>query len=168
MPAYLLTARALKSGFQVAQGQARCSWIHVLDLAEMYLKLIDFALSGTSAAEGLELWGPEAYYFGGSEEIAFADFMAAMVPVLYENGVVQSTEIRSFDVEHIARASIGGENYDPDSAPPPADSWAMHIALSYGTNMRVQASRMRTLGWKPERESVVNTFKDVIPTHLAL
>jgi hypothetical protein len=167
-PGFLLTARALKSGFQVAEGQNRSSWIHVLDIAKMYLTLIDFALSGTSTAEGLELWGPEAYYFGAAEEIIFADLMAALVPVFYEHGVIQSTEIKSCDVELIARASLGGEGYDADSPPPPADSWAMHIAIMYGVNMRLQASRMRILGWKAERGPIANTFKDVISTHLAL
>ncbi|ORY56832.1 uncharacterized protein BCR38DRAFT_450167 [Pseudomassariella vexata] len=167
-PGILLTARAFNSGFQIDEGQNRHSWIHVLDIAEIYLKLIGHALDGNATVEGLQLWGPEAYYFATSEEISFADFITGLVPVLHKHGVIQSTEIKPVSVIDAARASIWGKDYKPDAAPPPEDSWAMHISILYGINMRIRGSRMFKLGWMAERGSVVDTFEDVIAAHLAL
>ncbi|KAI1858038.1 uncharacterized protein JN550_012931 [Neoarthrinium moseri] len=171
-PALFLTARAFKSGWQIAQGENTHAWIHVADLARMYLLLVNDAIDNltgqTSVAAPFDIWGPEAYYFGTGEDISFAKFMAHLAPVLKDTGVIKNTEIKSVSVTEAARASIAGEDYDPDAPPPALDSWAMHIAIMYGINMRLGASRMQKLGWKPERGSVIETFAEVVSEYLQL
>lgn len=174
-PALLTTARAFGSGFQIARGENTLAWIHVDDLARIYMILVGDALAALAGAPvqrpagHLPVWGPEAYYFGTGEDISFADFMRGLVAVLKEHGVVDSTEIRSVNVTEAARISLAGPDgeYDAMAAPPPPDSWAMHISIMYGVNMRVHASRISRLGWKPEKGSVVDTFKDIVPQYLA-
>lgn len=169
-PAIFSTARAFKSGFQIAQGENTHAWIHVEDLARMYIVLVDnaaAALAGkTLDPPPFDIWGPDAYYFGTSEDISFGNFITSLVPVLKEHGVVESTEIKSVTVTEAARASIAGSDYDPDAPPPALDSWAMHIAIMYGINMRVRASRMQKLSWKPQRGSIVDSFPEVIAEFL--
>ncbi|KAJ4388683.1 hypothetical protein N0V93_006142 [Gnomoniopsis smithogilvyi] len=174
-PAILTTARAFGSGFQIAQGENASAWIHVNDLTNIFLILIDDAiatLAGTpiKRAEELQLWGPEAYYFGTEENIVFSDFMQALTPVLLEQGVVKSGEIRSVNVTEAARISLAGpgKEYDPLAPPPPADSWAMHISVMYGINMRIQSSRMKKLGWEPEKGALARSLPDVVSRYLEL
>ncbi|KAF6825228.1 nucleoside-diphosphate-sugar epimerase [Colletotrichum musicola] len=166
-PALFMTARAFKSGWQIAQGENTHAWIDVSDLAGIYLVLVGKAINGASSeSEPFDIWGPKAYYFGTSEDISFAKFMEGLVPVLKEHGVIQSTEVKSVSVVEAARASIAGSDYDPDAPPPPPDTWAMHIAIMYGINMRIGATRMQKLGWKPERGSIVETFPQVVAEFL--
>lgn len=174
-PALVTTARAFNSGFLIAQGENSASWIHVLDLARIFMVLVDDALAALAGkpverpAQVLPLWGPEAYYFGTGENISFGDFMRGLVPVLHEHGVIASTEVKSVNVTEAARISLAGPGgeYDADAPPPPPDSWAMHISIMYGVNMRIHASRMQRLGWKPEMGSVVDTFRDIVPGYLS-
>lgn len=174
-PALVTTARAFNSGFQIAQGENTVAWIHVMDLARIFMILVDDALAALAGkpierpAEVLPLWGPEAYYFGTGGEISFADFMKGLAPVLHEHGVIKSTELKSVNVTEAARISLAGPGgeYDADAPPPPPDSWAMHISIMYGVNMRINASRIGRLGWKPEMGSVVDTFREVVPYYLA-
>lgn len=141
-----------------------------MDLANMFLILVNDALASVQQGQESKLWGPEAYYFGVGDNIAFADFMKALVPVLHQHGVIASPDIMSVDVVQAARISLAGpgKEYDPLAPSPPPDSWAMHIAIMYGVNMRIRASRMEKLGWKAEMGSVVETFPEVIAEYLRL
>lgn len=180
-PALVVTARAFGSGFQIARGENAHAWVHVLDLARIYMVLVDDALAalagapgvGAGGAEGpgggLPLWGAEAYYFGAGEVVTFGDFMRRLVPVLHGHGVIGSTEIRSVNVTEAARISLAGPDGQyggADAAAAAADSWAMHISIMYGINMRVKASRIERLGWKPEQGSVMDSLQDIIPEFL--
>ncbi|KAH0424862.1 nucleoside-diphosphate-sugar epimerase [Colletotrichum camelliae] len=165
-PAIFLTARAMKTGWQIAEGENTHAWIDVSDLARIFLILIGKAINGASDSEPFELWGPEAYYFATGEDISFAKFMKHLVPILKQHGVIESEEVKSVSVVEAARTSMGGSDYDPDDTPPPPDTWAMHIAIMYGINMRVSASRMEKLGWKAEKGSVVDTFSEVVTEFL--
>lgn len=161
-PALLLTVRALKTGFQIAEGENRHAWIDVTDLAAVYGLVLERARAGDAAA-----FGAEAYYFGAGEEVRFADFMASgVVPRLQRHGVLASADVRAVSVNDAARASMFGENFNPDAPPPAPDSWAMHIAVMYGINMRIRASRIARLGWKPERPSVIETLDEVLDAYL--
>ena len=103
-PALLLTARALKTGFQIAEGENRHAWIDVADLAAAYGLVLARARAGDAAA-----FGAEAYYFGAGEEVRFADFMAAGVaPRLRRHGVLASADVRAVSVHDAARASMSG------------------------------------------------------------
>lgn len=174
-PSILTTARAFGSGFQIAQGQNASAWIHVDDLAKMYLVLVDDALAALAGAPiertyELQVWGSEAYYFGIEDNVVFSDFMKALVPVLLEQGVIQSGEIRSVNVTQAAQIGLAGpgKEYDPLAPPPPPDSWAMYIVIMYGINMRLRGSRMEKLGWKAEKGSVIRALSEVVSTYLQL
>lgn len=171
-PAIFLTSRAFRSGFQIAQGENTHAWIDVSDLAKMYIVLVDHAIAGLNGTASdsvpFDIWGPDAYYFGTSEDISFNKFISHLAPVLKDQGVIESTEIKSVSVTEAARASIAGTDYDPDAPPPALDSWAMHIAIMYGINMRVRASRMEKLSWKPEKGSIVESFPEVVAEYLKL
>lgn len=169
-------ARAMKSGFQIERGENQLGFVHVLDLAQMYMLLIDDALgslSGSNATATTEHpippWGPHAHYFGVTENIRFSELMRnGLVPVMFENGIIESTEVVSTSASKVARAILYGDGYDPDGPPPPPDSWALHVAAALGLNMRIVAARMAKLGWKPVQGSAVRSYVDAIPLYLRL
>lgn len=169
-PAILTTARAFNCGFQIAEGLNQAAWIHVEDLADIFLILIADALDKQASKTTVpwSLWGPEAYYFGVAENIPFADFMQALAPVLKAKGVIADDKIESVSVKDAARISLAGPGgeYDPDAPPPPVDSWAMHIAVMYGVNMRLKPSRIEALGWKAKMGPMVDTFSGVVAEFL--
>lgn len=174
-PAIMNTARAFGSGFQIEQGDNRHAWIHVDDLAEIFVLLVHDALAALTGKPSplpkvdFPLWGREAYYFASGEDIRFGDFMHALAPVLCQQGVIgDSSNIESVNVTEAARKSLAGPGgeYDPLGPPPPPDSWAMHIAIMYGVNMRIRPSRMERLGWKAKKGSVVATFPEVLARFL--
>lgn len=166
-------ARAMKSGFQIERGENQLGFVHVLDLAQMYMLLIDDALASLSGSNITEhripLWGSQAYYFGVTENIRFSELMRnGLVPVMFENGIIESTEVVSTSASEVARAILYGDGYDPDGPAPPPDSWALHVAAALGLNMRIVAARMAKLGWKPVQGSVVRSYDDAIPLYLRL
>ncbi|KAK8066209.1 nucleoside-diphosphate-sugar epimerase protein [Apiospora hydei] len=160
-PGFILTSRAFKAGFQIAQGENQHAWIHVEDIADMYMLLVEKALAADQ-----NCWGKEAYYFGVGEVIPFSDLMQRLAPVLHKHGVIESAKVQSVDTNDAAKASMYGANYSEESVPPAADSWAMHIAIMYGVNMRLRATRMTKLGWKPQKGPIVETFDEVFGSFL--
>ncbi|KAK7934913.1 hypothetical protein PG985_000408 [Apiospora marii] len=160
-PGFVLTARAFKTGFLIAKGENQHSWIHVEDLADMYLLLVEKALASDQSC-----WGEEAYYFGAAETVTFSDVMQGLAPVLLKHGVIESEKMQSVDATVAAKASMYGDNYTEETAPPAEDSWAMHIAILFGINMRLQPTRMTKLGWKPQKGSIVETFDEVLSSFL--
>ncbi|KAK7954116.1 hypothetical protein PG996_015002 [Apiospora saccharicola] len=160
-PGIVLTARAFKTGFLIAQGENEHAWIHVEDLANMYLLLVEKALASDQSC-----WGEEAYYFGAAENITFSDAMHSLAPVLLKHGVIDSTKMQSVDAMVAAKASMYGDSYTEEVVPPAADSWAMHIAILFGINMRLRATGMTKLGWKPQKGPIVGTFDEVLSSFL--
>ncbi|KAK8031621.1 NAD(P)-binding protein [Apiospora arundinis] len=160
-PGIVRTARAFKSPFQIAQGENRHAWIHVEDIADMYLLLVAKALASDQSC-----WGKEAYYFGVAEVIGFSEAMQTLGPVLLKHGVMERAEMRSVDADDAAKACLYGDSYTEDSVPPPADSWAIQIAILFGVNMRLRATRMTQLGWKPQKGLIVGTFDEVFGNYL--
>lgn len=177
----LKAARALKRGFQIQSGENRLGFIHVLDLADMYMLLINDALASlsggssstttttTTTESAMSLWGPEAYYFGVAENISFREFMGeGLAPVMLANRIIESADILSTSASEVARAIVHGDDYASDAPAPPLDSWASHVAAALGLNMRIVSSRMRKLGWTPKQGPVVRSFDDAIPLYLRL
>ncbi|KAK7745131.1 hypothetical protein SLS62_009930 [Diatrype stigma] len=179
----LKAARALKRGFQIESGENQLGFVHVLDLADMYMLLISNALvslSGgsndtttttttTTTESTMSLWGPEAYYFGVAENMSFREFMGeGLAPAMLANGIIESADIVSTSSSEVARAILHGDNYASDAPAPPPDSWASHVAAALGLNMRIVSSRMKKLGWMPKQGPLVRSFDDAIPLYLRL
>ena len=164
LPLILKPIRASSSGFSISSGKNIQSYIHVVDLARIYLLLLSHALNqrqaGADTKSDTQIWGSEAYYFAEQEELSFREFMEALLPVLQKHGQLTGSEIKEIDVNAVAEA-MGVAN-----GVPVTDSWAMHVAIMFGTNMRVRSTRARALGWKPQEVGVAQTLDEVLGKYL--
>jgi len=161
LPHLLNAITYVSAGFTVSEGRNMIAYVHALDLARIYLLLLHHALH---PSPNTSVWGSQAYYFGASHELSFTDFMVAVVRALGKKGVLASEEIKQIDLIQVARG-IGVSEREEMLAP---DSWAMHIAVMFGCNMRVCASRARALGWEPREQSVEDTLEVVLGKYLEM
>ncbi|KAK8109160.1 hypothetical protein PG984_014961 [Apiospora sp. TS-2023a] len=174
MPALFQCVRAFRSAFMIGEGANAVGMIHVRDFARIHMVLIDDALTTIAGNNNTDsppppfpIWGEKAYYFASAVDTLYRrDWFAGLAPLLEKHGVVSSREVKSVTTAEVARRVLFGDNYDPDAAAPPPDSWATHIAHGMGANLRVRASRMRALGWKPEYVSFMETMDEVIPAYI--
>ncbi|KAE9365761.1 NAD(P)-binding protein [Stipitochalara longipes BDJ] len=166
LPEVVTAIKSINSGFTISKGANISGYIHVVDLARIYLLLLSSALSPQSSQSSAvslhEIWGPQAYYFGtGDEELSFVDYMTLIVGHLHELGALETKTLQQIDVNDAAKASGASTGI------PPPDSWAMHIAIMFGVNMRVRSTRARRLGWQPVEPKVEETLEDVIHAYLS-
>ena len=124
-----------------------------MDLAHLYLLLLSHALSAldpnsnTKSNEGgaaeTEIWGPKAYYFGEGPELSFPNFMTAMANILKKKGVIESQDLQRIDIDQAARAS-GAK--DDKGGIKLLNSWAAHVAVMFGVDIKVRSSSGDNLG----------------------
>jgi nucleoside-diphosphate-sugar epimerase len=159
LPEIITAIKSINSGFTISKGSNMSSYIHVVDLARIYLHLLSSALDNTTS-DTSDIWGPQAYYFGsGDEELSFRDYMSLIVDKLHDLGVLGEKTIQQVNTNDAAKASGASTGI------PAPDSWAMHIAIMFGVNMRVRSTRARTLGWKPVEPEVDETLEDVLQAY---
>ncbi|KII89891.1 hypothetical protein PLICRDRAFT_174707 [Plicaturopsis crispa FD-325 SS-3] len=103
--------------------------VHIDEVADLYVVILDSVLSGSDKADH----GHEGYYFGENGEHKLYDVSAAIAKALFELGKGKSPEPTTFSDEE-ATQFFGGP-------------WL-------GSNCRVVADRSRALGWKPTKTTV--------------
>ncbi|GME48590.1 Nucleoside-diphosphate-sugar epimerase [Neofusicoccum parvum] len=114
-------------GFRVGQGTARWGTVHIHDLSEVFLRLVEEAVKGGGAAT----WGRQGYYFVESGDVALGEVNAALAKVMFQNGLLETPELDTLDRE-------AAEKVTP---------FALVI---WGWNARPKAVRARkSLGWEP-------------------
>lgn len=164
-PAVVTAFRNHGSVFTINEGTNELTFVHILDLAQLYVLLVSNAislLSSPSVTPDPDIWGPKAYFFAGTEIIPFAAWAKAMVPALYPE-VISDKEVRPVSFEVAFKASSGEEE-------PKENTWAFFSTFMLGTNMRIKSSRAeKKLGWKRQQaDGIEKTFPESAKTWLAL
>lgn len=160
-PDTIAVVKALKAGFIVGKGANRVCYAEVDHLAQLFILLVQDALNklGVAAASvktnpqsGSELvptWGPEAYYFLSTAEMAFEEFMTKhLVPAIEKAApdmLTSPTTTKAVSVDEIleiVKARLGGSLE--------AAVWSRHIAEGMATAMRIRGSRAeKVFGFNP-------------------
>ena len=138
MTKLILTAKYIPV---VGGGKARWNHIHVADLAEVFLLLIEAA-----AAKKIddEIWGPKGYFF-------------------VENGEHVWTELAERIAKEAEKARYVGRLEKQDLSKQAALDQAGFEAVSWGLNSRGKAKRARkVLGWKPTRPSIFEESVNIV------
>ncbi|KAH6871638.1 hypothetical protein B0T10DRAFT_466576 [Thelonectria olida] len=120
-------------GVQVGPGQSRWGNVHILDLSQLFLRLVEKAVEGT---EDPNIWGSNGLYLTGIGEISFGEISRRIAAAASELNVLQE---RSID-------QLSGQE---------ADDLLPHGSVLYGTNVRGQARRAKKwFGWAPTHEDL--------------
>jgi nucleoside-diphosphate-sugar epimerase len=131
-----LIKATLKQGyaFQVGEGNAHWSGVHVHDLSNLYVRLVEEAVKGGGSAT----WGAEGYYFAQSEEFRWGDVGQYIADAAYKDGFIKSKDVKSLTPEEVEPLREGGKG-----------------SYLWGVNSRSRAERAsKVLGWEPKGKSV--------------
>jgi nucleoside-diphosphate-sugar epimerase len=106
--------------------------IHVSDVSKACVLLIEEALKPQG---GSAQWGPDGYYFVESGQFAWTDISEKVAQIAKGYGKLEVADIDRLSVEEACK-------FHP---------WA---PVLWGGNCRSRASRLRSLGWKPEGPAI--------------
>lgn len=140
-----LCAGTLDLGHAIKVNEGKSYWgnVHVFDLSDLYLKLVEQAAAGGQTANWAgkpPTWGPEGYYFAENGEHVWGEVSQWVADEGKKQGLLDSNEVKSLSAEEAAKVSSIGP------------------AL-WGADSRARAKRARAiLGWKPSAPS----FKDTV------
>lgn len=137
-----------KNGFKVGEGLTLWTNIHVHDLSDCYLKLVEAAVSGGGKAT----WDKEGYYFTENGQHVWGHMSKLIAEDAKKKGLIPSDEITSISADEAGRLRQYG-------------------FLLWGANSRCMAIRARKLlGWSPTKviEDVVSEVVDMEARSLGL
>ncbi|KAF2225133.1 nucleoside-diphosphate-sugar epimerase [Elsinoe ampelina] len=127
-------------GVRVGKGRARWTGVHVGDLADLFVRLVEEAVVGGGKAT----WGREGYYFAEDGEFYWGDVSEWVLEEVRKLGLAKSEVVRELNKEEAIQATGGG-----------------HIL--WGANSRCKAIRARKLlGWQPKRHGLREEVKDAV------
>ncbi|CAN8101344.1 unnamed protein product [Discula destructiva] len=144
---YDLVRFALKRRFVPVIGTGRTEWdhVHVADLADLFVRLVDAAQDETLAGDK-EVFGEHGYYFCEDGAFAWGDVAKWVADELVKQGFMAEPKVEVTTIED-------------------AKKDGMFIASTWGQNSKGFAHRARKfLDWKPTRPGL----KELIPEIVSL
>jgi nucleoside-diphosphate-sugar epimerase len=157
-----LCAATIRNGFtpKVNAGQAYWNFVHVHDLSNLYLLLVEKAAAGGITADWdgkPATWGKEGYYFCENEEHIWEEVAGWIAEEAKAMKLVKEAVVKSISPEEADKMSPWG-------------------GVLWGANVRGKALRAKkVLGWKPEktlkkelREQLEIESRRVKPGHAAV
>lgn len=135
-----------KQGFQVGAGEGRFSNVHVRDLSDLYLRLVEAAANSTGNA----FWNGQGYYFAENGEHVWGEISRKVTSEAYKQGFLPSDHLISVTGEEADQLEAGGSIF-----------WA--------ANSRSNAIRARKLlGWTPKERSIEDEIPEVVSSEARL
>lgn len=77
-PAFIAETKRLGYAFYSGNGENTRSWVHIEDLARLYLRLVEAAVAGGNGAD----WGAQGYYFASTQEASQKEVAIATGKIL--------------------------------------------------------------------------------------
>jgi len=125
----------------IGPGKARWNHIHVADLADVYVLLVEAAVAGNTDAE---LWGAKGYILTERGEHIWGDLSRTVGKKAVELGYLKSPEEKALEKD----AALDQAGFE---------------AISWGLNSRGKAERAnKVLGWKPTRCSIEEEVPEIL------
>jgi nucleoside-diphosphate-sugar epimerase len=125
VPLIIKTALKQRIAIQINEGDNTWSHVHISDLTTFYQLLIDALLEDKITTKG--------YYFSEHGEARIGDIIKKVAEIGYQKGVIDTPDVKSLTTE-------GANSFT-------GNSW---YGLVLGTNSRVKANKIKSLGWKPK------------------
>ena len=127
-------------GIQVGAGKTYWTNVHVHDLSEVFVALVEAAAAGGGNAS----WGDEGYYFTENGEHIWGEISKAVASAAHKQGFIPSDEVQSHSNEEI-------------------DEMCQFGTGLWGANSRCRAIRARKLlGWSPKGRSIEQEIPDTV------
>ncbi|RSL98264.1 hypothetical protein CEP52_010425 [Fusarium oligoseptatum] len=134
-------------GLQVGEGLSRWGNVHIQDLSQLIIRLVERAVAGVDDGN---TWGPNGLYFTGVGELSFGEISRRITAAAYALKLLPSKE-----VEQVSGAE--------------ADTLLPHGSVLYGTNARARGYRAeKVLGWTPQREGLEDEIPRVVAEEAGL
>ncbi|KAI1296963.1 hypothetical protein F5Y03DRAFT_410105 [Xylaria venustula] len=122
-----------RRGLQVGPGLSRWGNVHIRDLSQLLLRLVENAVEGSG---DINLWSRNGLYLAGVGELSFGEISKRVVAAAYGLRVLPGEDIEE----------LNGEQ---------ADNLLPHGVALFGTNARSQARRaQKLLGWTATHETL--------------
>lgn len=118
--------------------------MYIGDLANACVLLVEEALKPEG---GSAQWGPEGYYFVESGEFAWKDVAQKISQIAKELGGIETAEVDQLSVDEASK-------FHP---------WA---PVLWGGNCRSRATRLQSLGWKPQGPTVSEALPAMVKAEL--
>ncbi|KAH7114275.1 hypothetical protein B0J11DRAFT_131428 [Dendryphion nanum] len=142
--AYELAKLVLEKEFVpvIGEGKARWNNVHVADLADVFVLLVE---RGVAKDNNEELWGEKGYYLVENGEHEWKALAQGMGRKAKELGFVKS-ELKEQQLEKDEAVEVAGFE-----------------AVSWGLNSRGKSERARrVLGWEPSRPSIEEEIEGIL------
>ncbi|PWY89197.1 nucleoside-diphosphate-sugar epimerase [Aspergillus heteromorphus CBS 117.55] len=139
----------LQKGPIIGPGRSIWNNIHIHDLSDLYVLLVEAAVGGTGTRTGTEtddreIWGERAYYLTENGEHAWGELARATAKTAAELGLIPEAKAEEIGLEE-AQKYGGGE------------------AVTWGLNSRGRARRAaKVVGWVPSRPSLEASLVEVV------
>jgi len=134
-----LSVKGRKAGWFERGHEVFWNNVHILDLADLYMLVLDGLLNGT-----IDQYSKEGgFYFGITEEHSWIKVAQALGVILHKHGLVDTSEASPFTKEIVDQ--IGAFALPP-----------------FGRDSRGVAARGRKLGWNPHRPNVFQTMEEEV------
>lgn len=145
--AYELSKLVLSAGYIpiIGAGKARWNNVHVADLSDVYVLLVEAALN-PFPKDSEELWGAKGYTIVEAGEHCWSDIARTIGMTAYKQLGYLSEEPKE--------QALSKEK---------ALEQAGFEAVSWGLNSRARGERARkVLGWKPHRQTLEETVPEIL------
>jgi nucleoside-diphosphate-sugar epimerase len=127
-------------GFQIGEGKNTWTQVHVQDLSDIYVSLVEAAANGGGDAT----WGDEGYYFAENGEYVWGAMAKKIAQEALKQGLIQSTDLDSITYDEAGKIIPWG-------------------GMRWGSNSRGKAIRARKLfGWNPTSDSPEKILPDLV------
>lgn len=127
-------------GFMIGEGTNRWTHIHVHDLSNLYVKLVEEAMKKGGEAT----WDDKGYYFTESGEYVWGEMATKIAREAKKQGLIKSDEVQKVSKDQ-------------------ADEMTSHGSAKWGMNSRCKALRgTKLLGWKPVAPSPEDELPSLI------
>jgi nucleoside-diphosphate-sugar epimerase len=140
---YHLARITLEQGQAPQLGKGLTEWdnVHVHDLSDLFVLLVEAAVSGK---EDPEVWGGKGYFLAENGHHVWGDISKEVGEAAYKQGYIKTKEVNAMSPE-VAEEKAGFQ------------------AASWGLNSRGFANRARKiLGWKPTAKSLKECIPDIV------
>ncbi|KAL1640209.1 hypothetical protein SLS58_007160 [Diplodia intermedia] len=144
IPELARTAVRRGRAWRVGRGLAGWDHVHVRDLSDIAVRLVERAVRGGGRAEG-GVWGRDGVYFAGvGRRVSFGDISRSIAAAAVALGAADSLDVEALSAEE-------------------ADKLVGHASVLLGTNARCDARRAaEKLGWKPQYQSLEQAIEETV------